>query len=92
MRIGEIAALHGATPRGVRHYHHLGLLPEPLRLSDGYRECGVREPTLLALAARFPDRSAGTLANGIFVDLAPARPGAITRAREVAAEKQEGPS
>ena len=32
MRIGELAAAVGVTTRTVRHYHHLGLLPEPERL------------------------------------------------------------
>lgn len=47
MRIGEIAALIGVTPRAVRHYHHLGLLPEPVRRSNGYREYGIRDAVLL---------------------------------------------
>lgn len=38
MRIGEYAALVGVSTRTVRHYHHLGLLPEPARLSNGYRD------------------------------------------------------
>ncbi|WP_260615593.1 MerR family DNA-binding transcriptional regulator [Microbispora sp. KK1-11] len=29
MRIGELAALAGVSTRTVRHYHHLGVLPEP---------------------------------------------------------------
>lgn len=32
MRIGEIAALVGVTTRAIRHYHHVGLLPEPVTL------------------------------------------------------------
>jgi DNA-binding transcriptional MerR regulator len=38
MRIGEYAALVGVSTRTVRHYHQLGLLPEPVRLSNGYRD------------------------------------------------------
>ncbi|MFD0852085.1 MerR family DNA-binding transcriptional regulator, partial [Actinomadura adrarensis] len=38
MRIGELAALVGVSTRTVRHYHHLGLLPEPERRANGYRE------------------------------------------------------
>lgn len=52
MRIGEIAALIGVTPRAVRHYHHLGLLPEPVRRNNGYREYGVRDAVLLARIRR----------------------------------------
>ncbi|MFE1561061.1 MerR family DNA-binding transcriptional regulator, partial [Streptomyces sp. NPDC058734] len=37
MRIGEIAALVGVSTRAVRHYHHVGLLPEPERRPNGYR-------------------------------------------------------
>ncbi|KQU57357.1 hypothetical protein ASG84_17470 [Rhodococcus sp. Leaf278] len=38
MRIGSLAKAVGTTPRTVRHYHRLGLLDEPRRLSNGYRE------------------------------------------------------
>ncbi|QII01576.1 MerR family transcriptional regulator [Rhodococcoides fascians A21d2] len=38
MRIGALAEAAGTTPRTVRHYHRLGLLDEPRRLSNGYRE------------------------------------------------------
>lgn len=40
MRIKEIAALAGTTPRAVRHYHHLGLLDVPPTVR-GKREYGV---------------------------------------------------
>lgn len=35
--VGEIARLAGVTVKAVRHYHRHGLLPEPPRLSNGYR-------------------------------------------------------
>lgn len=38
MRISDIAQAAGTTPRTVRHYHRLGLLDEPRRLANGYRE------------------------------------------------------
>ena len=38
MRIGQLAAAADTTPRTVRHYHRLGLLAEPDRRSNGYRE------------------------------------------------------
>ncbi|MFI8565028.1 MerR family transcriptional regulator [Rhodococcus sp. NPDC078407] len=38
MRIGSLADAAGTTARTVRHYHRLGLLAEPRRLSNGYRE------------------------------------------------------
>ncbi|MFF1870296.1 MerR family transcriptional regulator [Kitasatospora herbaricolor] len=59
MRIGEIAALVGVTPRAVRHYHHLGLLPEPVRRSNGYREYGLREAVLLARIRRLTEIGLG---------------------------------
>ncbi len=37
MRSGELAALAGVTPRAIRHYHQVGVLPEPERRANGYR-------------------------------------------------------
>lgn len=59
MRIGEIAALVGVTPRTVRHYHHLGLLPEPVRRPNGYREYSVRDAVLLARIRRLTELGLG---------------------------------
>ncbi|WP_411129269.1 MerR family transcriptional regulator [Streptomyces sp. x-19] len=59
MRIGEIAALVGVTPRAVRHYHHLGLLPEPERQSNGYRTYGIRDAALLARIRRLTELGLG---------------------------------
>ncbi|MFC9972595.1 MerR family transcriptional regulator [Spirillospora sp. NPDC127200] len=41
LRIGEIAELVGVTQRTIRHYHHVGLLPEPPRDASGYRCYGM---------------------------------------------------
>lgn len=38
VRISELAELAGVTPRAIRHYHRIGLLPEPVRRSNGYRD------------------------------------------------------
>ncbi|MFE4503288.1 MerR family transcriptional regulator [Rhodococcus sp. NPDC056743] len=38
MRIGQLAEAAQTTPRTVRHYHRLGLLAEPVRRANGYRE------------------------------------------------------
>lgn len=38
MRISDLAQAAGTTPRTIRHYHRLGLLDEPRRLANGYRE------------------------------------------------------
>lgn len=59
MRIGEIAALIGVTTRAVRHYHHLGLLPEPERRSNGYRQYSVRDAVLLARIRRLTELGLG---------------------------------
>lgn len=37
LTIGQLAATAGVTVRTVRHYHHVGLLPEPERDGSGYR-------------------------------------------------------
>ena len=42
LRIGELAQAAGTTTRAVRHYHALGLLPEPERRPNGYREYDAR--------------------------------------------------
>ncbi|MTE18817.1 MerR family transcriptional regulator [Streptomyces sp. TRM43335] len=55
MRIGELAALAGVTTRTVRHYHQLGLLPEPARRANGYREYGLRDAVLLARVRRLTE-------------------------------------
>ncbi|MFH0244573.1 MerR family transcriptional regulator [Streptomyces sp. HK10] len=55
MRIGELAALAGVTTRAVRHYHHLGLLPEPVRRANGYREYGLRDAVALTRVRRLTE-------------------------------------
>lgn len=37
LTIGQLASHAGVTIRAVRHYHHVGLLPEPERDASGYR-------------------------------------------------------
>jgi DNA-binding transcriptional MerR regulator len=37
LTISQLAASAGVTVRTVRHYHHVGLLPEPERDASGYR-------------------------------------------------------
>lgn len=41
MLSSEIADLAGVTVRTVRHYHQMGLLPEPPRSSAGYRRYDI---------------------------------------------------
>lgn len=59
MRIGELAAAVGVTTRTVRHYHHLGLLPEPERLANGYRDYGLRHAVVLARIRRLTELGLG---------------------------------
>ncbi|MFI1968301.1 MerR family transcriptional regulator [Streptomyces cinnamoneus] len=42
LTIGQLAATAGVTVRTVRHYHHVGLLPEPERDASGYRRYGAQ--------------------------------------------------
>ncbi|MEV6651100.1 MerR family transcriptional regulator [Streptomyces sp. NPDC051219] len=55
MRIGQIAELVGVTSRAIRHYHHVGLLPEPARRANGYRAYTVRDAVLLARIRRLTE-------------------------------------
>ncbi|MEV0567759.1 MerR family transcriptional regulator [Dactylosporangium sp. NPDC050588] len=41
LTIGQLAAYTGVTVRTVRHYHQIGLLPEPERDAAGYRKYGA---------------------------------------------------
>ncbi|MGW7541080.1 MerR family transcriptional regulator [Streptomyces sp. NPDC054770] len=59
MRIGELAATVGVTTRAVRHYHHQGLLPEPERLSNGYRDYTLRHAVVLARIRRLTELGLG---------------------------------
>ncbi|ABS03897.1 MerR family transcriptional regulator [Kineococcus radiotolerans] len=43
VKIGDAASFAGTTPRAIRHYHQIGLLPEPERGSDGRRRYGYDE-------------------------------------------------
>ncbi|CAL9313792.1 MerR family transcriptional regulator [Streptomyces sp. SudanB182_2057] len=59
MRIGELAAAVGVTTRTVRHYHHLGLLPEPARRANGYRHYALRHAVVLARIRRLTELGLG---------------------------------
>ncbi|HEX4016854.1 MAG TPA: MerR family transcriptional regulator [Frankiaceae bacterium] len=50
--IGDAARLCGVTPRAVRHYHDVGLLPEPSRDSSGYRRYGAADVIALVRISR----------------------------------------
>ena len=38
MRIGELAQRAGLSPKALRYYEQVGILPEPARTSSGYRD------------------------------------------------------
>ena len=59
MRIGELAEAVGVTTRTVRHYHHLGLLPEPERRANGYRDYSLRHAVTLARIRRLTELGLG---------------------------------
>ncbi|KUL44473.1 MerR family transcriptional regulator [Streptomyces sp. NRRL F-4489] len=59
MRIGELAGIAGVSTRTIRHYHHLGLLPEPERRANGYREYGLRDAVALARVRRLTELGLG---------------------------------
>jgi len=52
LSVKEVADLVGVTPRTVRHYHAIGVLPEPERDGSGYRRYGGKEVVELARIVR----------------------------------------
>jgi DNA-binding transcriptional MerR regulator len=52
LSISEVARLAGITPRAVRHYHSIGLLPEPARDSSGYRRYTGKDVIALVRVVR----------------------------------------
>ncbi|MBK3623272.1 heavy metal-responsive transcriptional regulator [Streptomyces sp. MBT49] len=48
MRIGELAAANGLTPKTVRFYEQAGLLPPPPRTPGGYRDYPLQAGARLA--------------------------------------------
>jgi DNA-binding transcriptional MerR regulator len=55
VRIGELAALVGVSTRTVRHYHRIGVLPEPARQANGYRAYTLRDAVQLARIRRLTE-------------------------------------
>jgi len=73
VKIGDAAAFVGTTPRAIRHYHEIGLLPEPERGSDDRRRYGYEDMIRLLWIRRMAD--AGIALDdirGAFADTAPA--------------------
>lgn len=55
VKIGDAASFVGTTPRAIRHYHSIGLLPEPGRGSDGRRRYGYEEMIRLLWIRKMAD-------------------------------------
>ncbi|MFH9230222.1 MerR family transcriptional regulator [Streptomyces globisporus] len=55
VKIGDAAAFAGCTPRAIRHYHGIGLLPEPERGGDGRRRYGYEDMIRLLWIRRMTD-------------------------------------
>ncbi|TGO06767.1 putative MerR-family transcriptional regulator [Serinibacter arcticus] len=71
--IGDAAAFVGVTPRAIRHYHQVGLLPERERGGDGRRRYGYAEIIRLLWIRRMAD--AGIALDDIRDAFAGAAPG-----------------
>lgn len=73
VKIGDAASFVGTTPRAIRHYHEIGVLPEPERGSDDRRRYGYEEMIRLLWIRKMAD--AGIALDDIrdaFADTAPA--------------------
>ncbi|MFE0133373.1 MerR family transcriptional regulator [Streptomyces sp. NPDC059037] len=55
VKIGDAAAFVGTTPRAIRHYHEIGLLPEPERGSDDRRRYGYEDMIRLLWIRKMAD-------------------------------------
>ncbi|MFF3494673.1 MerR family transcriptional regulator [Streptomyces sp. NPDC002795] len=55
VKIGDAAAFVGTTPRAIRHYHEIGLLPEPVRGGDDRRRYGYEDMIRLLWIRRTAD-------------------------------------
>jgi DNA-binding transcriptional MerR regulator len=55
VKIGDAAAFAGTTPRAIRHYHEIGLLPEPERGTDDRRRYGYDDMIRLLWIRRMAD-------------------------------------
>jgi DNA-binding transcriptional MerR regulator len=77
VKIGDAAAFVGTTPRAIRHYHEVGLLPEPERGGDDRRRYGYEDMIRLLWIRKMAD--AGIALDDIrdaFADTASAGAGA----------------
>ena len=80
--IGDAAAFVGITPRTIRHYHQIGLLPERERGGDGRRRYGHAEVMRLLWIRRMAD--AGIALDDIRDAFDGAAPGGVSGEDEIA--------
>ncbi len=59
VKIGDAAAFVGTTPRAIRHYHEIGLLPEPERGGDNRRRYGYEDMIRLLWIRKMADAGIG---------------------------------
>ena len=55
VQIGDAASFVGTTPRAIRHYHDIGLVPEPERGGDGRRRYGYEDMVRLLWIRKMAD-------------------------------------
>ncbi len=48
MRIGELATRTGSTPKTIRYYERIGILPKPVRTNSNYCDYGPEHVSRLA--------------------------------------------
>jgi DNA-binding transcriptional MerR regulator len=72
VKIGDAASFVGTTPRAIRHYHAIGLLPEPERGTDGRRRYGYDDMIRLLWIRKMADAGiALDVIRDAFADTAP---------------------
>ncbi|OUE31994.1 Mercuric resistance operon regulatory protein [Clavibacter michiganensis] len=92
VKIGDAAAFAGTTPRAIRHYHRIGLLPEPERGADDRRRYGHDDMMRLLWILRTVD--AGIALGDIreaLLDAGPAETGAGSGDAKAAADTDARP-
>ena len=55
MKIGKVSTASGVTPRMIRHYEKIGLIPEAARRDSGYRDYDERDLHALRFIGRARD-------------------------------------